>query len=111
MTIATLSSTDWIRREARLTEARAGIRAAPGTYSDLRVLGYCATLMDDGDALDWRDAQLVRAAVLSQVEDDRPMLEQIADALAARGALALIGDALGVVILFGLLWAGLTFFG
>ena len=111
MTIATLSSNDWLRREARLAEARAGIRADPGTYSNLTVLGFCGTLMDDGDALDWRNAQLVRAAVLSQVEADQPLFERIADVLAARPLLATLLDALGVLILFGLTFAALVIFG
>ena len=102
MTIATLSSNDWLRREARLTEARAVIRAKPGTYSDLTVLAACATLMDDGDALDWRDAQLVRVAVLSQVEDDQPLTQQIAEALKARGPLGVIADVVGLAVIIGI---------
>lgn len=111
MTIATPSSNDWLRSEARLAEARAVIRAKPGTYSDQAVLAACATLMDDGDALDWRDAQLVRAAVLSQIEDYQPLLERIADVMAARPLLATLLDALGVLILFALPLAALVIFG
>ena len=101
MTIATPSSNDWLRSEARLAEARAVIRAKPGTYSDQAVLAACATLMDDGDALDWRDAQLVRAAVLSQVEDDPPLVQQVVEAFKARPFFALVGDVLGLAVIIG----------
>ena len=111
MTIATPSSNDWLRSEARLAEARAVIRAKPSTYSDQAVLAACATLMDDGDALDWRDAQLVRVAVLSQVEDDQPLTYRIAEALKARGTAGVIGDAVGWLIIFGLTFAALVIFG
>ena len=92
-----------------LTQARAVIRSAPGDYPDPALMDACDYLMTHGDGIDWRDAQLVRSAITSQ--PDPSAVQQIMSALAMRPLFAMIGDAAGIALLFGLLWAGLTFFG
>ena len=92
-----------------LTQARAVIRSAPGDYPDPALMDACDYLMTHGDGIDWRDAQLVRSAITSQ--PDPSAVQQIMAALAMRPLFALIGDAAGVAILFGLLFAALAIFG
>ena len=102
MTIATPSSNDWLRYEAALAHARHVADAPPGTYSDLAVLTACATLMDSHCASDWRKGHRTRAAVLSRVEDDPPLTQQIAEALKARGPLGVIADVVGLTVIIGI---------
>ena len=111
MTIATPSSNDWLRYEAALAHARHVADAPPGTYSDLAVLTACATLMDSHCASDWRKGHRTRAAVLSRVEADQPLTRQIVDAFKARPLFALVGDAVGLLVIFGLTFAALVIFG
>lgn len=111
MTATILNTLAEARREEALANARAVIRAHPGVYADLAVLDACARLEKDGDWLDFVTAGEVRAAVLSQVDDDPSPVRQIMAALAMRPLFALIGDAAGVAILFGLLFAALAIFG
>ena len=92
-----------------LTQARAVIRSAPGDYPDPALMDACDYLMTHGDGIDWRDAQLVRSAITAQ--PDPSAVQQIMAALAMRPLFALIGDAAGVAILFGLLFAALAIFG
>lgn len=108
MTATILNTLADARHEEALANARAVIRARPGVYADLAVLDACARLEKDGDWLDFVTAGEVRAAVLSQVDDDPSAIRQIMDALAARPLFALLGDALGLALLFGALWAGLA---
>ena len=101
MTATILNTLADARREEALANARAVIRARPGVYADLAVLDACDRLERDGDWLDYCAAGEVRAAVLSQVDDDPSAIRQIMDALAARPLFALLGDAAGVAVLFG----------
>ncbi len=101
--IATTMTLAEARREEALANARAVIRARPGVYADLAVLDACARLEKDGDWLDFVTAGEVRAAVLSQVDDDPSAVARIVSALSARPWFALLGDAAGAAILFGAL--------
>ena len=108
MTATVLTTMADARHEEALANARAVIRAHPGVYADLAVLDACARLEKDGDWIDFITAGEVRNAVLSQVDDDPSAIRQIMDALAARPLFALLGDAAGVAVLFGLLGLALA---
>lgn len=108
MTATILNTLAEARHEEALANARAVIRARPGVYADLAVLDACARLEKDGDWLDFVTAGEVRAAVLSQVDDDPSAVAQIVAALSARPWFALLGDAVGLAVLFGLLGLALA---
>lgn len=102
MTATILNTLADARHEEALANARAVIRARPGVYADLAVLDACTTLESEGDWLDYCAATEVRAAVLSQVDDDPSAVAQIVAALSARPLFALIGDAMGVAAIIAI---------